>query len=89
MRTPSERVEIIEGSLTCFAYGWCSFLPVIGLALFVLALLRFQKVRLLTAGEWNPAIRYLNWGMILASIGGFISAVLFAALVFSVFAAIV
>jgi hypothetical protein len=82
MKTAAERADVIERSLRCFTYGWCSFIPVIGVAMFVLAVLSFQKARILNSGEWNPAVRYLHWGMLLALVGGFVSILAFGLMIF-------
>lgn len=75
MKSPEERILAINRSLRCFAMGWCSLLPPFGIVLFPIALVTFSRTRIDTSGQWNPASRYLNWGMILATIGGFISLV--------------
>ncbi|MBA4148689.1 MAG: hypothetical protein H0X66_11295 [Verrucomicrobia bacterium] len=84
MKTPAERILAINRSLRCFAMGWCSLLPPLGIFIFPFALVTFQRARIDTSGEWNPASRYLNWGMILAAIGGCISAVVTALIVWRV-----
>ena len=88
MKTPEERILAIERSLRCFTLGWCSLLPPFGVILLPIALVTFQQVRIDMIGEWNPAGRYLNWGMILACIGGGISAILVAILVFATLASL-
>jgi hypothetical protein len=86
MMQPPERIRMLEDSLRCYAYGWCSFIPLVGLPLLVLTLIKFQKTRVRAAGEWNAASRYLNWGVILASIGGFLSALWFGLIILGIMA---
>jgi len=65
---PAERIEVIEDSLRCYAYGWLSCLPVIGVAWLYPAVRRFVQARRRQA-EWNPARGYLAAGLALASGG--------------------
>lgn len=65
---PAERIEVIEDSLRCYAYGWLSCLPVIGVAWLYPAVRRFAQARRRQAG-WNPARGYLAAGLALTSIG--------------------
>ncbi len=84
MKTVAERILVIRHSLQCYLYGWCSFIPLAGIPVSVLALLSFRKARAAGAGEWNPARVYLNWGIMLAALGGFISTAVFGLLIFTV-----
>jgi hypothetical protein len=77
MNSPAERLQIIEDSMTCMAHGFCSLIPLLGIPYFVLAIKRYHRVRIASSGEWNPGARYAFWGMVLASIGGFISTLLY------------
>lgn len=65
---PAERIEVIEDSLRCYAYGWLSCVPVIGVAWLYPAVRRFAQARRRQA-EWNPARGYLAAGLALASVG--------------------
>lgn len=75
MNNPSERILIIERSLRCFAMGWFSLVPPLGIILFPLALMEYSRGRILSSESWNPASRYLTWGFILAAFGGLLSSI--------------
>ncbi len=66
--SPDERLAVIEDSLRCFAYGWLSLLPVIGMGWLFPAVQRFARARRRQVG-WNPAQGYLAAGLALASLG--------------------
>lgn len=72
--SPAERIEVIEDSLRCYAYGWLSCLPVIGVAWLYPAVRRFAQARRRQA-EWNPARGYLAAGLALASVGWLVALV--------------
>jgi hypothetical protein len=71
------RIKILEQSLRCFRIGWFSLVPLLGLPFFILALRLYQEVRLDSAGSWNAARTYLNWGALLACLGGLQSLMIF------------
>jgi hypothetical protein len=73
MQGPTERIQLIEGSLRCFVYGILSVIPLFGLGFAVLALRMHFKTWAETAEGWNPARRYLLAGFGLAWIGALIS----------------
>lgn len=83
MKLPEQRIRMLEGSLACFVYGWLSLLPIVGLAFSLLGIRSYASVRLESAGEWNAAQPYLTAGMILAGIGGLLSALEFGLLMLS------
>jgi hypothetical protein len=60
------RIEIIEGSLRCFAYGLISLLPVIGIPMAIVSTLYYTRVKRGRGEMWNPADRYLFWGGVCA-----------------------
>ncbi|KAF0175456.1 MAG: hypothetical protein FD161_3351 [Limisphaerales bacterium] len=66
--SPAERIEVIEDSLRCYAYGWLSCLPVIGVAWLYPAVRRFLQARRRKV-QWNPARGYLAAGLALGSVG--------------------
>lgn len=82
MKTPEERIQIIEQSLGCFWRGLWSFLPFIGIVPAIGALILHRRTRRLAAGNWNPAARYLKWGLILARLNLTITIVLLGVVVF-------
>ena len=80
--TPTNEAKVIERSLHCFACGWWSLVPILGIPMLVLAFRDYQFVRITTGTDWNPGERHLVAGITLAAMGGFISAVLFVALLY-------
>lgn len=77
MNTPTERISIIENSMQCLSYGRWSLVPLLGFPMLILTARKFHRIRIQSAGEWNAGQRLAKWGMILASIGGFISLLLY------------
>ena len=75
------KIQTIELSLHVFRLGLVSLLPLIGLPFGALALHSARRCRALQAAEWNPAARYLNWGIGLASFGIVISVLCILAIV--------
>ncbi len=61
------KIRLIEGSLTCYACGWISLVPVLGLPAAFIALTEFRALREIK--EWNPAQKYLRAGVWLALLG--------------------
>ena len=70
---PSARIALVTESLRCFAYGWLSLIPLLGLGFAALAIRLHFKIWAGADADWNPAQRYLAGGLYLAWIGGFIS----------------
>lgn len=69
---PAERIAVIEDSLRCYAYGWLSCLPVIGVAWLYPAVQRFLQARRQQV-RWNPARGYLAAGLALTGVGWLIA----------------
>jgi len=65
---PMTRIEMIEGSLKCFAYGLIGLLPVIGIPMAVISAFQFSRVKRGRGEMWNPAHRYLFWGGVCARV---------------------
>lgn len=63
-----ERIAVIEDSLRCFAYGWLSCIPLVGVAYVFPAVRRFLQASRRKV-EWNPARGYLAAGMLLTCVG--------------------
>ena len=61
-RPPLTKMEMIEGSLSCFQWGLLALLPVIGIPMGVWSLVQYRRVKLGQGDRWNPAERYLRWG---------------------------
>lgn len=70
-----DRIRVIERSLACYAYGWLSCIPLVGLALAVRAIKLYRQARAEAGRDWNPAGRYLVCGVLLACLGGLVSAI--------------
>ncbi len=66
MKTPEERIEIIETSLRCFRRSLWSIIPIIGIVPAVSALFCHRRVRRLAGKEWNPAKAHLIWGAVIS-----------------------
>ncbi len=71
-----DRITAIRKSLNAFVCGMFSLLPVLGLIPAVWTFWSWNAVRLGYADEWNPAGRYLHWGIIMALVGLLISVLL-------------
>ena len=63
------RIQVLNGSLRCFALGVMGLLPVIGLPFALAALVASGKVRCRQKGMWNPAQSYRVWGVVCAAAG--------------------
>ena len=63
------KIQILEGSLRCYALGWLSLLPVFGVPLGIGAVAVFWRTWPISRDEQNPARRYLIGGLVLA-LGG-------------------
>lgn len=68
-----DRIKVLEDSLGCYAMGWLSLLPVLGVIAAVRAFALYQRARVDAGKEWNPASRYLLGGFVLAWIGSLVS----------------
>ena len=83
MKSPEHRIRMLEESLACFVHGWLSLIPIAGLAFAFLGIRSCTRVRMESAGQWNAAQPYLTTGMILAAIGGLLSALEFGLVMLS------
>ena len=71
MKTPlplSNR-EMIETSVSCFWLGLVGLVPVLGIPFALAALFKYRVVKAGEAGRWNPARRYLLFGVWGARLG--------------------
>jgi hypothetical protein len=66
---PKDGIIAIERSLSCFAFGLASLIPVIGFGLAFVAFKNFHRARAASNGAWNPAWPQLAWGIALATLG--------------------
>jgi hypothetical protein len=64
-----DRVEVLERSLRCFALGLLGLIPGAGFPMAVVAIVDFCRVTARQGYAWNPAQRYLNWGLAAAVFG--------------------
>lgn len=70
MNEAAERIQTIENSLRCFAWGWSALIPFFGIPALVIALIRFRGI---VPWVWNPAKSHAIAGLILATIGAVLS----------------
>lgn len=77
MKTPGQKIYVMEGSLRIFTFGLLSLLPPLGLVLAPLVLWRFFSIWSIAGKEFNPARRYLYVGLCNAFVGGLISVLSF------------
>lgn len=75
MKTPDQKIFVMEGSLKVFSTGLLSLLPPLGLVFAPLALWRFFSIWSIAGKDWNPARSQLYLGMWAAFVGGFLSLV--------------
>lgn len=68
-----DRVRVIERSLACFACGWLSLLPVLGIFAAIRGMILYHRARNEAGREWNPAGCYLACGFALAWLGSLVS----------------
>lgn len=76
-----EKIELIRRSQRCFFYGLFGLIPVLGIPMVVLATLENYRITKAYRDQWNPARRFLFWGMVCARIGLFLLIGLFAIIV--------
>lgn len=62
--TPMGKIEMIERSQRCLIYALFGLIPVIGIPLMVRAVIEYSRVKKGWPDQWNPAKRYLFWGMV-------------------------
>ncbi len=88
MKSPEERIRIIEASLRCFRRSLWGFIPIIGLIPAVSAIAWHRRTRRLAGNEWNPAQTYLNWGIVLGWLALGMESILIGLLMIAVWAAV-
>jgi hypothetical protein len=81
MKTPEQKIFVLEGALKVFTMGLLSLIPPLGLVFAPLTLWRFFSIWSVAGKEWNPARSYLNLGLAFAFLGGFISLAVLLAIV--------
>lgn len=75
-QAPFDKVQLIELSLHCFAWGLVGVLPGIGVPFAVVALADALRVTRRRGSLWNPAERYLTIGTLCAILGLGVTALL-------------
>lgn len=73
------KVIIIERSLSCFMWGLLGLIPVLGVPMALRAMQQNWRVSRDAKGTWNPAHRYLLWGIVCARVGVFAFIILLGA----------
>ena len=68
-KPPFDKVQLIERSLRCFAFGLVGLLPVIGVPFAFIAVSNYLQVKRRKGSIWNPAERYLGIGSLCATAG--------------------
>ena len=66
---PAARVIVIRRSLEALVCGIFGFLPLLGVAPGLYALISWAHVRRRYPNEWTPAAAYLSWGARLSVLG--------------------
>ena len=67
------KARMLESSLRCFALGWFSLVPLLGLPAAIAALGISWRARASHKGLWNAAHRYLVAGHLMALVGLLVS----------------
>lgn len=75
------KVVIIERSLSCFRCGIVGLIPLIGLPFSIRSLQQAWRVKRESGGMWNPAERYVKWGLITAPLSLAISLIIVVSIV--------
>jgi len=79
-RPRSEGMDLIQAvnrSFRCFVFGLLSFIPLLGLAMGLIAWIHGHAVLRRRGNQWNPAQPYLRWGRVLGLLGAVTSSTLF------------
>jgi hypothetical protein len=63
-----DKISFIKQSLECHRRGWISLLPIVGLILAPINLVRCLRIQQEVGSAWNPAAKYLRRGLWLAAL---------------------
>jgi hypothetical protein len=63
-----ERIELVRRSLRCFTFGVLGLSPLLGLPVAGLAMGEFVRATRRAGAQWNPASKWLHWGLALACV---------------------
>ena len=69
MTNAEAKIQMLKGSMRCFAFGMLGLLPVIGLPFALAALWISGRVRVKEKQLWNAARPYRIWGVVCAAVG--------------------
>jgi hypothetical protein len=75
------KVLMIERSLSCFVWGLLGLIPVLGIPMAIHSMHQHWCVKRDSKDFWNPAGRYLLWGVVCARVGGVISVLIVGTIV--------
>lgn len=73
-----DKIELIQRSLRAFFFGVPGIVPFLGIPFALVAILQHSRIRRRRGPLWNPAGRYLLWGVICAHIGVALTVILSA-----------
>jgi hypothetical protein len=86
-KAPFDKVQVIDRSLRCFAFGLVGLLPVIGFPFAIIALGEYTHVKRRKGSIWNPAERYLGIGSLCATAGLGLSLLIVAVIALEIWSA--
>jgi hypothetical protein len=72
------RIELITHSLRCFVLGLLGLVPLLGIPASAMALVQYAHVLRRKGPDWNPAERYLTWGLFFGLLGLLLSFIISA-----------
>jgi hypothetical protein len=64
-----DKIELIEHSMRAFLFGLPGIVPFLGTPFALVAVVNNARIKRRSITPWNPAHRYLFWGMVCARIG--------------------
>jgi uncharacterized protein YybS (DUF2232 family) len=64
-----DKIELIELSLQAFFFGVPGIIPFLGIPFAIMALINSARIKRRAPAQWNPARRYLFWGLVCSRIG--------------------
>jgi hypothetical protein len=64
-----DKITLIEHSMRAFCFGLPGIVPFLGTPFAIVAVVNSVRIKRQSNAQWNPAHRYLFWGMVCARIG--------------------
>jgi uncharacterized protein YybS (DUF2232 family) len=64
-----DKIELIERSMRACFFGIPGIVPFLGTPFAFAAMVNSSRIKRRAGTQWNPAHRYLFWGMVCARIG--------------------